>query len=245
MNILLCVSKTPDTTAKIVFADDKKNIKTDGVTFILNPYDDHALARAMDIKEKTGATLTIAHVGDASSEQVLRKCLAIGADKVIRVEANPTDAYQVAGYLAQVAQAGAYDLIITGRESIDYNGNQVCEFLGEMLDLPTVSYVTFLDVEGSTIKMKRFIDGGEETLNIEGKAVISATKELAEMRIPNMRGIMAARTKPIEVFNPQPVEALTELVSLEAPAAKSGCTMFTVEEAEKLIETLRTKEKVL
>jgi len=245
MNILLCASKTPDTTAKIVFADDKKSLKTDGVTFILNPYDDHALARAMDIKEKTGATLTVAHVGDASSEQILRKCLAVGADKVIRIDANPTDAYQVAGYLAQVAQAGNYDLIITGRESIDYNGNQVCEFMGEMLDLPTVSYVTFLDVEGETIKMKRFIDGGEETLHINGPVVISATKELAEMRIPNMRGIMAARTKPIGLFAPQPVEALTELLELQAPAAKSGCQMFSVEDAHKLIETLRTIEKVI
>jgi len=245
MKILLCASKTPDTTTKINFSADKKSLDATGVQFILNPYDDHGLARAMDLKEKLNAQLTVIHVGDNSAEQILRRCLAIGADDAILINAQPTDAYYVATQIAEVVRNENFDLIICGRESIDFNGNDVCDMLAEELGIPSVAYVTNIELNGNTATLNRFIDGGEETLSINLPVAISATKELAEPRIPNMRGIMQSRTKPLKIVEPASVQPLTELVSLEPPVKKSGVVMIDIAEAGKLMDILHEKEKLI
>ncbi|MCX6350231.1 MAG: electron transfer flavoprotein subunit beta/FixA family protein [Bacteroidetes bacterium] len=241
MKILLCASKTPDTTTKIVFSADKKSIDNSGVTYILNPYDDHGLAKAMVIKEKTGASLTVIHVGDASAEAVLRKALSIGADDCIRVNLEPNDSYTVAAEIAAAIKGENYDLIITGRESIDFNGSQVCDLLGEMLGIPSIAFVSNLELDGNAATLKRFIDGGEETLSVNLPIVISATKELAEPLIPNMRGIMCARSNPIKVVEPSANTNAVTLVTFEAPASKQSCIMIDPANAEELIDMLHNK----
>jgi electron transfer flavoprotein beta subunit len=245
MKILLCASKTPDTTAKINFTADKKALDANGVQFILNPYDDHALARAMDIKEKNNSHLTVIHAGDAGSEAILRRALSIGADDCIRINLEPADSYTVAHEIAHAIQGENFDLIFTGRESIDFNGSQVCSLLGEMLNIPSIDFVTDIQIEGNLATLKRFIDGGEETLQVNLPIVISATKELAEPRIPNMRGIMASRTKPIKVVEPSGDAALVMLEQFEPPVAKTGCTFVDAADAAKLIDILHQQEKVI
>jgi electron transfer flavoprotein beta subunit len=245
MKILLCASKTPDTTTKINFSADKKSLDTTGVQFILNPSDDHGLARAMDLKEKFNAQLTVIHVGDNSAEPILRKCLAVGADEAILVNTQPVDAYYVASQIAAAVKNENFDLIIFGRESIDFNGNEVCDMVAEELGIPSVDYVSDIELNGNTASLKRFIDGGEEKLTVNLPVAISATKELAEPRIPNMRGIMQSRTKPIKTIEPAPIQSLTELVMLEPPVKKSGAVMIDASEAGKLIEILHEKEKVI
>ena len=245
MKILLCASKTPDTTTKINFTADNKALDPNGVTFILNPYDDHGLARAMDIKEKNNAHLSVIHVGDNSAEPVLRRALAIGADDAIMVNAQPVDAYYVAAQIAEAVRNEGYDLIITGRESIDFNGSMVCDMLGEMLGIPSISFVTDIQIDGNSYTLKRFIDGGEETVKVSGPIVISATKELAEPRIPNMRGIMTARTKPIKTMEPAAIEAGTEVISFEPPKKKAGVVMIDAANAGELINILHNKEKLI
>jgi electron transfer flavoprotein beta subunit len=245
MKILLCASKTPDTTTKIAFTPDNKSLDSANVQYILNPYDDHGLARAMDIKEKSNGHLTVIHVGDNTAEPILRRCLAIGADEAVLVNAPATDALIVAEHIANTVKGQAFDLVITGRESIDFNGSMVCEMLGELLGIPSVSFVTDIQFDGGNATIKRFIDGGEETLQVKLPVVISATKELAEPRIPNMRGIMMSRTKPIQNGQPAQVPALTELVRFEPPAKKSGVKMIDPAEAGKLIDILHNEEKVI
>jgi electron transfer flavoprotein beta subunit len=245
MKVLLCASKTPDTTAKINFTADKKALDTNGVQYILNPYDDHALARAMDIKEKQNATLAVIHVGDNSAEQVLRRCLAIGADEAILVNTAPVDAYNVAFQIAEAVKNDGYNLIITGRESIDFNGSKVCSMLGEFLSIPSIDFVTDIQLDGNSATLRRFIDGGEETVKVNLPIVISATKELAEPRIPNMRGIMTARTKPIKTIEPASGNTPVELVSFEPPVKKGAITMIDAANAGELIRILHEKEKVI
>ncbi len=245
MKILLCASKTPDTTTKINFSADKKSLDTAGVQFILNPSDDHGLAGAMDLKEKHNAQLTVIHVGDNSSEQILRKCLAVGADEAILINASPVDAYFVASQIAAAVREEHYDLIICGRESIDFNGNSVSDMIAEELGIPSVDYVSTIEINGNTANMKRFIEGGEEKLSVNLPLAISCTKELAEPRIPNMRGIMTSRTKPLKTIEPASIQPLTTLVTFEPPVKKSSITMIDASEAGKLIEILHEKEKVI
>lgn len=245
LKLLLCVSKTPDTTSKITFTPDGKSLDTSAVQFILNPYDDHALARAMEIKEKSQAHLTVVHVGDGGGEAILRRCLAIGVDEAIRIDTSPKSGLQVAQLVSQALKSEGFDLIITGRESIDFNGSEVCDALGEYLDIPSISFVTSLDVDGTSARVSRFIDGGEETLTVPLPIVISATKELAEPRIPNMRGIMASRTKPIRLISSDNTNSLVELESLQSPEKKKGCIFIDASEAGKLIDLLHTQDKVI
>lgn len=245
MKILLCASKTPDTTTKINFSADNKSIDAAGVQYILNPYDDHALACAMEIKEKNNATLTVIHVGDNSVEPILRRCLAIGADEAILVNTPAVDAYNAAFQVAEAIKNEKFDLIFTGRESIDFNGSKFSDMLAEFLNIPSVDFVTQIELDGGNLLLKRFIDGGEEKLSVSMPTVISATKELAEPRIPNMRGIMTARTKPLKTVEPVSAETPVELVRFEPPVKKSSCVFIAPEEAEKLIQILHEKEKVI
>lgn len=245
MKILLCASVTPDTTAKINFTADNKSLENSGVTFILNPYDDHALASAMDLKEKHGGTVSVIHVGQSNAEPILRKTLAVGADEAILVNAEPTDGLFVAQQIAAHAKQNNYDLIMVGRESIDFNGSEVGEILAQLLNIPSVSFTTKIDVSGSTFHLSRFIDGGEEDITVDGPVLISATKELAEPRIPNMRGIMSAKTKPLHTVEPAPEETKVEIDHFSKPQGKGGVKMIDAANAGELIEILHNEEKVI
>lgn len=245
MKVLVCISKTPDTTTKISFKDDNKAVDYEGVKFIINPYDEHALAKAMELKESKSAEITIIHMGPADGDQIIRKCFAVGADKGIRIDGEPLDAMEVAKEIAAAIEGEQYDLILTGRESIDYNGGMVGELLAELLDMPSVSYCSKLELDGEKASMKRFIDGGEEDLEAQLPVVISAVKELGEPRIPNMRGIMQARTKPIEVKSPAGSSASSEVQSYEPPIERTDCVFIDAENPEKLIDILHNDKKLI
>ena len=248
MKILVCISHVPDTTSKINFTNNDTAFDTNGVQFIINPYDEFSLTRALWFKEKVGGNVTALTVGDASVEPTLRKALAIGADDAIRVDAAPTDAFFVANQIATTAKAGAYDLILMGRESIDYNGGQVPGMVAALLDLPFVNACVGLEIDGTTATAIREIDGGKETLTCAIPAVIAGQKGLVEekdLRIPNMRGIMMARTKPLTVQAPAATDAQTAAVKYERPAAKAAVKLISADEVEKLAELLHTEAKVI
>lgn len=245
MKILLCLSSTPDTTTKIKFTEDKKNLDTDGVQFVINPYDDHAMASAMELKEQHDASLTVINVGESDADQVIRKALAIGADDAIRVNTHPYDAQYVAKQIAAHIKDKSFDFIYTGRESIDYNGSMVCDMLAEHLQIPSVNFVKNIELNGQEARFNRFIDGGSETVKTSIPAVVSSTKELAEPRIPNMRGIMQAKKKPLEVVDPVEADVKTEFVEFEPPKPKGEVQYIDPEEAEKVIDILQNQEKVL
>lgn len=246
MRFLVCISNVPDTTTKIVFTEDGKALNNNGVQFIINPYDELALTKALELKEKIGTgEVTVINVGDASTEPNLRKALAIGADNAVRIDATPEDAFQVAQAIADYAKTASFDMILTGRESIDFNGGQVGGMLAEMLDLPMVNVVTKIDINGTTANIERDIDGGKETLSVNTPFVMSAQKELTEPRIPNMRGIMTARTKPLQVIVPASNERFTQVTQMTQPPAKGGCKFLSPEEATELIQLLHNEAKVI
>jgi electron transfer flavoprotein beta subunit len=245
MKILVCITHVPDTTTKIKFINNNTQLDTNGVQFITGPYDDYALSRAVELKEQFGAKLTVLNVGTAETEPTIRKALALGADDAIRIDAEPTDAYLVAEQIAHVCKQNNYDLIMMGRESIDFNGGQVHGIVGEMLGIPSVSPVMKLDIEGNVAKMAREIEGGKEYLEATLPLVVGCQEPIAEWKIANMRGIMSARTKPLQVIAPVNPQELTKSLSFELPPAKGACKMIPADEAEKLIELLRTEAKVL
>ena len=244
MKILVCISKTPDTTSKISFVKEGKEFNSEGIQFIMNPYDEwYALVRAVELKEKNGGTVTAIHVGDASSEIVIRKALAIGADDAIRVDVVPQSSFQVASEIA--AQAAGYDIIFTGKETIDYNGAEVGAMLAEMLDLPFISFVNKLDYAGNEWTVSREIEGGTETVKVAGPIVISAAKGLAEQRIPNMQGIMMAKRKPLNVVASSNAQTGAVVSQHELPAAKSGVKMVDAADMEALVKLLHEEAKVI
>jgi electron transfer flavoprotein beta subunit len=245
MKILVCISNVPDTTTKITFTPDGKAFNTAGVQFVINPYDEYALTRAIELKEAQGGTVTVLNVGEAETEPNIRKALAIGADDAIRVNLKPTDAYLVAQQIAHYAKEGGYDLILMGRESIDYNGFQVHGMVGELLGIPTIAPAIKLDVNGSTATLEREIEGGKEIIDVALPIVVSAQQPMTEPRIPNMRGIMTARTKPLKVVEPVAQDAKTSVLNYELPPAKSGVKLIPVEQAGDLIKLLRNEAKVL
>ncbi|MFC5408484.1 electron transfer flavoprotein subunit beta/FixA family protein [Larkinella bovis] len=245
MKILVCVTSVPDTITKITLTDNNTKLNKAGVQFITGPYDDYALSRAVELKEQLGGTVTVLNVGEADAEPVIRKCLAIGADDAIRVNAEPTDAYFVAEQIAAIAKENTYDLILMGRESIDYNGGQVHGIVGEMLGLPSISPVMKLAIEGTTAKITREIEGGHEDLEASLPLVLGCQEPIAEWKIPNMRGIMTARTKPLKVVEPTGNNTLTQVASYELPPARGACKMIPADQAETLITLLRTEAKVI
>ena len=245
MKFLVCISQVPDTTTRITFTPDKKAFNTAGVQFIINPYDEIALTRTLEIKEAQGGTVTVINVGGANTEPNLRKALAIGADDAIRVNAEPTDAYFVAFQIAEVAKKNAYDVILTGKESIDYNGGQVPMMLGELLGIPSVSVATKLDISGTTATLEREIDGGKEVIESKLPFVAGAQKGMSEPRIPNMRGIMTARTKPLAVVEPAACEMLSGSSQYDLPAAKGECKMIDPNNVGELVNLLHTEAKAI
>jgi electron transfer flavoprotein beta subunit len=246
MKLLVCVSKTPETTAKISFVDGNSAFNTDGVQFIMNPYDEwYALVRAIELKEANGGSVTIVNVGDASNDIIIRKGLAIGADDAVRINTNPKSAFETASLIANYAKDQGYDIIFTGKESIDYNGSEVGGVLAELLDLPFISYATKLAVDGNTKKVVREIEGGQEEATVEGPLVISAAKGMAEQRIANMRGIMMAKRKPLQVVEADAVDAQITLDSFEMPEAKGGVQMLDPENMDELVRLLHEEAKVI
>lgn len=245
MKILVCITHVPDTTTKISFTPDNTRFNTTGVQYIIGPYDDFALARAVELKESSGATLTVLNVGEADTEPTIRKALAIGADDAIRVNATPTDAWFVATQIAEVAKTTPYDLIMMGRESIDFNGGQVHGMVGELLGLPSISPVTKLELKGNTALLDREIEGGHETLEVALPLVAGCQEPIAEWKIPNMRGIMSARTKPLKVVQPVNAGKATDTNKFELPPAKGGVKLITADKAEELIHLLKTEAKVI
>src|ERR1700712_3575634 len=223
MKILVCISKTPDTTAKITFSDNNTKFAADGVQWIINPYDEwYALVRAIELKEKDPSVIIhLVTVGAADAEPVIRKALALGGDEALRVNAESQDSFYVAAQIANIARQGAYDLIFTGKETIDYNGSSIGGMLSALLDIPFVSLATKFELNGTTATVTREIEGGEEICEVSLPVLVSCQKGVAEARIPNMRGIMSARTKPLKVVVPANVDELTAISSFELPPAKA------------------------
>lgn len=245
MKILVCISNVPDTTTKVSFTENNSKFNTQGVQFIINPYDELALTKALEITEKFGGTVTAINVGLSETEPSIRKSLAIGANDAVRINAEPADAYFVAEQIAHYAKDQGFDLILTGRESIDYNGGMVAGILASILDWPSINVITSIEVDGNNAIMERDIDGGKEKLSCSFPFVASAQKELTEPRIPNMRGIMAARTKPLQVIEAQSSQIGSSTQSFELPAAKGACKMIDAANAGDLIRILNEEAKVI
>ena len=247
MKILVCISKTPDTTAKITFADNNTKFAEAGVQWIINPYDEwYALIRAIELKEADASTIIhLVNVGGPDSDAIIRKALALGGDEAIRVNAEPTESFFVATQIAEIAKTGAYDIILTGKETIDYNGSSVGGMVAELLDLPFIALATNFQLNGSTATVKREIEGGEETVEVNLPVVLSCQKGMAEARIPNMRGIMAARTKPLKVVESVTVEAQTHVSEFVLPPSKAGVKLVSPDNAEELIRLLHDEARAI
>lgn len=244
MKILVCISHVPDTTTKIKFTDDNK-LDTNGVQFIIGPYDDYALARAVEIASATGGTVTALNVGDSSTEPTIRKALAIGANDAIRVDAEPTDAMFVAKQIVAVAKEESYDMILMGRESSDFNGGLVHGLVAEMLGIPSVAPCMKLELNGNTATMDREIEGGKETLEVNTPFVAGCQEPIAEWKIPNMRGIMSARKKPLKVIPAVDAENVTSYTSFSLPKEKGACQMVEPDNMSELVRLLKEEAKVL
>lgn len=248
MKILVCISHVPDTTSKINFTEGDTKFDTNGVQFVINPNDEFGLTRAMWFKEKQGATVDVVNVGGPETEPTLRKALAIGADNAIRVNTEATDGFYVAKQLAKVAQDGGYDLIIAGRESIDYNGGMVPGMLATLIGANFVNTCIGLEVEGDTATAIREIDGGKETSTTQLPLVIGGQKGLVEesdLKIPNMRGIMMARKKPLTVVDPVEAQEETKAVKFQKPEPKGAVTLIDASDVGKLVELLHNEAKAI
>ncbi|MFN8254247.1 MAG: electron transfer flavoprotein subunit beta/FixA family protein [Bacteroidales bacterium] len=247
MRVLLCIGHVPDTTSKIKFTDEDTKFNKTDIQYIIGPYEELALTRLLEVKEKTGnLTITVINVGLAETEPTLRKALAVGADDAIRVDAEPVDAFFVASQIAEVWKQGGFDFIVTGKESIDYNGAQVGEMVAEILDIPSISSTSFFDiVEGKAI-LDREIDGGKESIRLEFPFVSTAGKGFAiEPRIPGMRGIMSARQKPMQIVQPVIKDAKIKAIKYYLPEAKSGCKYVSADNMEELVRLLHEEAKVI
>ena len=248
MKILVCISHVPDTTSKINFTENDTKFDTNGVQFVINPYDEFCLTRAMWFKEKQGATVTVVNVGGAETEPTLRKALAIGADNAIRVNTNPKDGFQVAKELAEVVKNGGFDLVLAGKESADYNGQMVPGMLASLSDFNFINGCVGLEVDGTSVSASREIDGGTETLSSNLPLIVGGQKGIVEekdLRIPNMRGIMMARKKPLQVLEAIGGQDYTSIESFEKPAAKGAVKLVDADNVDELINLLHNEAKVI
>lgn len=246
MKILVCISNVPDTTTKITFTPDNKEFNKAGVQYIINPYDELALTKALELNEVNGGgTVTAIHVGLVDAEPNLRKALAVGADDAVRIDAAPKDGFFVASEIAAFAKGKDYDLILCGRESIDYNGGMVAGMIGELMEWASVDVITSINITGNEANLEHDIDGGREVLKIQTPFVGSCQKELTEPRIPNMRGIMMARSKPLQVVASTVKEEFTKVDSYQMPVPKAGCKFIDENSIEELVQLLHTEAKVI
>lgn len=249
MKVLVCISNVPDTTTKVKFTDGNKKLDPAGIQWVINPWDELSLTRALELKDDASngiQSVTVAHVGGSSSEPTIRKALAIGADEAIRVNAEPNDAYFVAAQLAEVIKTNPFDIILCGIESSDHNGSAVGGMLAEFLGCPSVSAVSSLKIEGGTAVINREIDGGKEIISLPAPFVAIVQKGIAkEPRIAAMRGIMMARTKQIKVLEPVATENLTGIVEFEMPRPRAACKFIDAENPKQLVELLQNEAKVI
>lgn len=248
MKILVCIAKVPDTTAKIAFTNNNSQFNNENVPFIINPTDEwYALVRALEIKEEKGSgSVTVINVGPADNEQIIRKALAIGADDAVRINAgDDVEPFFVAAQIAEYALGKGFDIIFTGKETINYNSFAIGGMLSELLDLPYVAQASKLVMEGNVGVLNREIEGGEEIVEVATPFVVAAQKGMAEQRIPNMKGIMSARTKPLETIEASAVATYTKVLQYELPPAKSACKMIPAEDMDALVQLLHTEAKVI
>ena len=246
MKILVPISKVPDTTAKIAFVDGDTKFDENGVQWIVNPYDEwYALVRALEITETNGGTVTVINVGGADSDPVIRKALAIGATDAVRVDAHPNEAFFVAKQIASYATENGYDIVLLGKETIDFNGSEVGGMVAEFMDAPYISLASKLDVNGDIATLDRSIEGGVETVDVKLPLVASSSKGMAEQRIPNMRGIMAARSKPLTVIPAVDVAKVTSFDKYGLPAAKTAVTLVDPENVQELVDLLHNEAKAI
>lgn len=248
MKILVCISHVPDTTSKINFINNDSQFDTNGVQFVINPNDEFGLTRAIWFQEQQGANVTVVNVGGPDTEPTLRKALAIGANEAIRVNANPTDGFFVAQQLAEVIKTGGYDLIIAGKESLDYNGGMVPGMLAGILGYNFLNSCVEVIIDGTSVKAAREIDGGKETISTSLPLIIGGQKGLVEekdLRIPNMRGIMTARTKVLTILEPVAAASETKAVKFEKPAPKSAVKLVSADNLDELINLLHNEAKVI
>ncbi|WP_269686544.1 electron transfer flavoprotein subunit beta/FixA family protein [Flavobacterium lacustre] len=248
MKILVCISHVPDTTSKINFTNGDSEFDTTGVQYVINPNDEFGLTRAIWFQEQQGATVTVINVGGPETEPTLRKALAIGANEAIRINANPADGFFVAKQLAEVIKNGEYDIIIAGKESLDYNGGMVPGMIAGILGYNFLNSCVSLTVEGTNVKAVREIDGGKETVSTTLPLIIGCQKGLVEekdLRIPNMRGIMTARTKTLSIVEPIAAAVNTKAVKFEKPAAKSAVKLISSDNLDELINLLHNEAKVI
>jgi electron transfer flavoprotein beta subunit len=245
MKILVCISKTPDTTTKIAFKDGNTQLDENGVQWIINPYDEwYSLVRAIELKEKDpSAIIHLVTVGGADCDPIIRKALALGGDEAFRINADSSDSYFIAAQIADLANKNGYDLILTGKEAIDYNSAAIGGMVAELVGAPYLSLATLFELSGNTATITREIEGGEEVATVDLPVVVSCQKGMAEQRIPNMRGIMAARTKPLQVIEPAAVDTLTSIVGFELPPAKAGCKMVAADNVAELVRLLHEEAK--
>lgn len=246
MKILVCISHVPDTTSRISFTEGNTKFDESGVQFIIGPYDDYALARAVELRDAHGGTITALNIGNLNTEPTIRKALAIGADDAIRVNADPSDSMFVAHQIAHIARQEHYDLILMGRESIDYNSGVVHGLVGSLLGIPSVSPVMSLDIDGNIAKIAREIEGGKEYMEVSLPLVAGCQEPIAEWKIPNMRGIMTARSKPLKVVDPVDAGVASAVITgYDNPPAKGSVKLIDPENAEVLIDLLASEAKVL
>lgn len=247
MKILVCISSVPDTTTKIVFTPDGTQLNKQGVQFVINPYDEwYALVRALELKEAKGSgTVTLIHAGPAENDAIIRKGLAIGADDAVRIDFDPADSYAVAEQIAAYAEGKGFDLIMVGKETIDTNSSLVGGMIAEFMQLPFVSLASKLDVNGSTATLETDIDGGTAVVETSLPAVVSCQKGMAEARIPNMRGIMAARTKPLAVVPVSNASSLTTAVKFTPSEGRKAVKMIDASNMDELVSLLHNEAKVI
>jgi electron transfer flavoprotein beta subunit len=249
MKILVCISNVPDTTTKIKFVEADTKLDTTGIQWVINPWDELSLTRALELKDdaSTGVkSVTVAHVGPVAAEPTIRKALAIGADDAIRVNAEPADAYFVAAQLAEVIRKEQFDIIMCGIESSDFNGSVTGGMIAEFLGIPSVSAVSGLKIENGKPVVTREIDGGREIVSVPAPFVAIVQKGITkEPRIAAMRGIMMARTKPVKLYEPIDAESLTKIVVFEKPSPRAACKYVDAENPKLLIELLQNEAKVI
>jgi electron transfer flavoprotein beta subunit len=246
MKILVCISKVPDTTSKINFVDNDTKFDENGVQYVVNPYDEwYALVRALELVEAQGGSVTTITVGTSADDPTIRKALAIGANDAVRIDAEPVDSFFVSKQIANYALKENFDIVMTGKETINYNGAQIGAMVSELLDMPFVSLASKLDVVSNVATLERDVQAGIEVVEVEFPFVVSASKGMAEQRIPNMRGIMAARTKPLNIIPADDQKPLTSVLKFELPSPKTGCKYLDPESMDELVELLHNETKVI
>jgi len=245
MKILVCINKTPDTTSKIAFKNNQTAFDDSGVQWIINPYDEwYSLVRAIELKEKDPTTtIHLVTVGSADCDPIIRKAFALGGDEAFRINIDSTDSYFIAAQIAYLAKNNQYDLIFTGKESIDYNSAAIGGIIAQLIDAPYISLATLFELNANNATITREIEGGEEVAEVSIPLVVSCQKGMAEQRIPNMRGIMAARTKPLHVIEPIEQETFTSIISFELPPAKAGVKLVAADNVAELIKLLHEEAK--